>query len=203
MLLRMISGFLSGLVAAFDDRITSYVQSFTSDGVTPAAIVITNLGSAPVELLVLTIVSAVLFFRLRHGLEAMMLIVSLAGGWLLNEGLKRIFHRARPAIEHLVEAGGYSFPSGHAMVSMAFYGMIGYLLWSNLRTRLKPAYYVILLTALLVIAIGTSRINLGVHYPSDVVAGFAAGGTWLIVCIMVLLAGRRYREKSVRRRNRR
>lgn len=120
-----------------------------------------------------------------------MLAVSLAGGWLLNTVLKEVFHRTRPDIEHLVAAGGYSFPSGHAMIATAFYGMLGYLIWLNLKRRDKPAWYVMVLTFILVVAIGTSRIYLGVHFPSDVIAGFAAGGVWLVACVLAFGAAGR------------
>ncbi|MCK9906483.1 phosphatase PAP2 family protein, partial [Frankia sp. Cpl3] len=103
---------------------------------------------------------------------------------------------SRPSMHHLVEAGSYSFPSGHAMVSAAFYGMLGYLIWLNLRQRTKPAWYVVALTVLLIVAIGISRVYLGVHFPSDVIAGFAAGSIWLTACIFGLHAIRHYLGKK-------
>ncbi|MBA4495598.1 phosphatase PAP2 family protein [Paenactinomyces guangxiensis] len=112
-----------------------------------------------------------------------MLAGNLAGAWLLNITLKSLIQRPRPNLQHLIEVDGYSYPSGHAMVAAAFYGMIGYLVWFNLRTKGKPSWYEIVFTVLLILAIGTSRVYLGVHYPSDVIAGFAAGGVWLVACI--------------------
>ncbi len=79
------------------------------------------------------------------------------------------------------------------MISTAFYGMLGYLLWLSLRERSKTAWPVIVLTVCLVFFIGVSRVYLGVHFPSDVIAGFAAGGLWLIACIIGLHTIRKYK----------
>ena len=83
------------------------------------------------------------------------------------------------------------------MIATAFYGMLGYLIWSNLRQRSKPSWYVMLLTFCLVAAIGASRVYLGVHYPSDVIAGFAAGGVWLLACELALGAARRCERRRI------
>ncbi|MDF9408890.1 MAG: phosphatidylglycerophosphatase B [Pelotomaculum sp. PtaB.Bin013] len=181
-------------LGTFDASITNFVQSYATERLTSLAIVITQLGSAFVEITLLLVVGGYLIFRLKHIWETVALTSSLAGGWVLNILLKDIFHRSRPDIRHLVEAGGYSFPSGHAMVSAAFYGMLGYLLWMNLRERSKQSWYVIVLTCALILAIGISRIYLGVHFPSDVVAGFAAGGIWLAACIASLHTIRCYKN---------
>lgn len=175
---------------AFDMAVVTYLRSFASEGITKIMVFITNLGSAYVEIGVLVALGGYLFFRLKHVWDPALLVASLLGGAVLNTVLKLIFQRSRPDIEHLVEAGGYSFPSGHAMVSASFYGMIGYILWVNLRNRSQPAWYVVPLTLFLVLAIGTSRVYLGVHFASDVLAGFAAGGVWLIACIIGLNAVR-------------
>lgn len=170
----------------FDTIIGDYIRGFASEYLTRAAIIITQLGSATIEYWLMLVIGGLLFFRFKKMREAAALTICLTGGWLLNSILKMAFQRARPDILHLVAVGGYSFPSGHAMVATAFYGMLGYLLWLNLRKRLKPAWYVPVFTGLLIIAIGVSRIYLGVHFPSDVLAGFAAGGLWLTSCIVGL-----------------
>lgn len=170
----------------FDAAAGTLIRSFANERLTSAMIFITELGSAYVELALLVTIGGYLWFRLQHAWDTLLLVVSLLGGWVLNIVLKMIFQRSRPDIEHLVEAGGYSFPSGHAMVSAAFYGMIGYIVWVNLHNRELPAWPMILLTPLLILAIGISRVYLGVHFASDVLAGFAAGGVWLIACIIGL-----------------
>ncbi len=179
---------LDNELLSFDIIIGDYIRGFTSVKLTKLAIILTQLGSAFIEFGLMLVIGGFWLFRLKHVRQTAILTICLTGGWLLNLVLKTAFRRARPDIQHLIEVGGYSFPSGHAMVSTAFYGMLGYLLWLNLREQSKPGWYVPVITVLLIIAIGISRIYLGVHFPSDVLAGFAAGGLWLIGCIVGLHA---------------
>lgn len=97
--------------------------------------------------------------------------------------LKLVFRRPRPDVLRLVEQSGYSFPSGHAMNSMIFYGLAAYLLVR--RGRHWSRYLVAGFVAVLVLLIGLSRIYLGVHYASDVLAGFLIGAGWLIIAARV------------------
>ena len=156
----------------------------------------TNLGSAYVEIGLMLVLSAVLLFRLKHIWETVLLAISLSGASLLNTILKGLFHRARPDIVHLVKAGGYSFPSGHAMVAASFYGVIGYLLWLNLRNRSKSARYIVVFTFALILAIGISRIYLGVHFASNVIVGYVVGGVWATACIVGLKEIRYYKSNT-------
>lgn len=99
---------------------------------------------------------------------------------LLNYFVKMIFYRPRPEWSLVTELG-YSFPSAHAMISMVFYGYFIYFTHKNLKSRWKIV--VEILFGLLIFSIGVSRIYLGVHYPSDVLGGYALGFIWLMVCI--------------------
>jgi len=177
---------LDNELLTFDTIIGDYIRGFVSVPLTKWAIIFTHLGSPVVEFGLLLTAGGFWLFKLKYVWETVVLTVCLTGGWLLNVVLKTSFQRARPDLQHLIAVGGYSFPSGHAMVATVFYGMLGYLIWLNLRDRSKPAWYVPVLTALIIISIGISRIYLGVHFPSDVLAGFAAGGLWLIGCIVGL-----------------
>ena len=184
-------------LGTFDRVIGELIRGFATPSLTRIAIIITNLGSAYIEIGLMFVVGAFLLFRLKHTWETVLLVISLSGAWLLNTILKELFHRARPDIVHLVKAGGYSFPSGHAMVAAAFYGVIGYLLWLNLRNRSKPSWYIVVLTFALITAIGISRIYLGVHFASDVIAGYVVGGVWAIACIVGLKEIRNYKGKKL------
>jgi undecaprenyl-diphosphatase len=112
-------------------------------------------------------------------------ITSMGGGQLLNLTLKHAFARERPDTAlHLVEVTSTSFPSGHSMASSIFYLTMGVLLARTAQRRREKAYFVgsaIMITFL----IGFSRVYLGVHYPTDVLAGWSAGTAWAMVCWFV------------------
>lgn len=176
-------------MVAFDRQVAGYVQSFASNSLTRVMLFLTTLGSAAAEIVLVVIVISYLFWHLHHVWEPVMLVICLSGAWLLNEVLKAFYQRARPDVLRLAQAGGYSFPSGHTMISLAFYGMLAYLVWFELRRRgdsraWLPAVALVVLPLL----VGLSRIYLGVHYPSDVLGGYAAGGAWLAACITALRA---------------
>lgn len=140
----------------------------------------TDVGSPAAALAIATVVCLVLYRRRRLA-EAALLPLVLAGAELLNLILKLAFHRSRPEVA-FVHLDTYSFPSGHAMISTAAYGALAYLAWSRLGTR-RSRIALIAGTTALVSLICFSRLYLGVHYLSDVLAGAAAGAFWLAVAI--------------------
>lgn len=103
----------------------------------------------------------------------------------INQILKLIFQRPRPIGYRLLEIGGYSFPSGHAMTSMAFYGLLAYLCYKLINNK-KIKNFLMFLNILIIILIGISRIYLGVHYCSDVLVGYSISIIYLIIYIKVL-----------------
>lgn len=126
-------------------------------------------------------------------------LLAQAGGGLLNEGLKLLFKRPRPSFtDPFVHLESWSFPSGHAMGSLIGYGLLAYLLVITFKRR--PLRVVIVALAVsLVLLVGFSRMYLGAHYLSDVVAGFAAGSMWLGACIsgLEVARGRKHQERMV------
>lgn len=175
----------------FDSIIIHWLAGFSSPGLTKSMVVITIMGSSPVLISVSLLTILMLYRRNKADGDLVLVLLALAGGWVSNVLLKWIFHRPRPEVAQLVAAGGYSFPSGHAMVGLSVYGFLAFLLWKNVRHHwLKnPA---VLALILLILLIGVSRIYLGVHYPSDVLAGFSAGMIWLLGCMAVSrIIGRR------------
>lgn len=170
----------------FDRYVTETVRQAASPTLTAVVTWITHIGSSRVVVPLAGILIVLLAFVFKRRWDAMSLLTASLGGALVNEGLKLCFRRARPDWEHWVVEHGYSFPSGHSMVSTAFFGMVGYLIWMHLKEQGKPAGYVLVLTALLIICIGLSRIYLGVHYVTDVLGGFTAGAIWLLFTIMAM-----------------
>jgi undecaprenyl-diphosphatase len=145
---------------------------------------ITALGSGTV--LGLTVL-AVTGYLLLHGLykNGLFIFAASAGGWLLNWLLKASFARARPDIvPHLREVMTSSFPSGHALTSAAVYLTLGALLMRIADGRLAK-YYCIAIAMFVTFLVGCSRVLLGVHYPTDVIAGWLIGMSWALVCWIV------------------
>lgn len=163
---------------------------------TMIALVFTNIGGAWFEI-ILAVTTVIYLIKIRrHIWEAGLVIINLAGGYGLNEVLKAVFHRTRPDFIWLTQAKGYSFPSGHAMVAAGFYGFLGYLVWLNLKERTKGRTTLLVsVTLAVIISIGVSRIYLGVHYFSDVAAGFSAGFLWMLSCILGLSIIRYYKAR--------
>lgn len=142
---------------------------------------LTALGSAPVFVLFVLAVAGFLVVRRQfHALG--LLLVATVGGMLLNDFLKDAFARPRPPRAlHLTEVRSMSFPSGHAMESAIIYLTLAAILARLVRTRVLQLYFVgvaLFLTAV----VGLSRVYLGVHYPSDVLAGWTAGLAWSLLC---------------------
>ena len=149
-----------------------------------AALDITSLGSAVV--ITLTVL-AVIGYMLLHGMyrTAAFVAAASAGGWLLNFALKGLIERPRPDIvPHLHEVNSLSFPSGHAMTSAAVYLTLGALVMDMTRTRLGKIYCMVV-AMLATMLVGASRVYLGVHYPTDVLAGWLMGLSWATLCWMV------------------
>src|SRR5688572_2383263 len=145
---------------------------------------ITAMGSAVVLIVMTLLVLGYLWMSGRARVAAL-IAVATAGGQGLNLILKNAFARERPdAALHLVEVSSTSFPSGHTMASSIFYLTIGALLARTAKRRREKAYFVG--SALLItFFIGFSRVYLGVHYPTDVLAGWSAGTAWAMVCWFV------------------
>jgi membrane-associated phospholipid phosphatase len=166
----------------FDRAVATILHYLATPPLTTFFLVVTALGSAEV-LALLGLVVAVVYGLRRRWLYLGTWLAALAGGAVLNELLKGLFARPRPSFaDPLVLETGYSFLSGHAMLSLIAYGVLAYFVVLGLRTwRARTA--VVFGAALLVLLIGFSRMYLGVHYFSDVVAGYTAGGVWLSALI--------------------
>lgn len=158
--------------------------------------VVTSLGGGASIFSIGTGMALLLAIRRRYLLLAGW-ATALLGGGLLDFALKQAFQRPRPenAMDFLTEIS-WSFPSGHSMGSLIAYGMLAYVISTEFVTRRDARKWVIAACAFMVIAIGVSRMYLGVHYLSDVLGGFAAGGLWLTACITGLEVARRLRKTT-------
>ena len=119
----------------------------------------------------------------RHYQDAGLFLVTCLGGLVLNIGLKQIFAKTRPELwPRLISEHSYSFPSGHAIGAVVLYGGLAYLFAQRWPRQTIWIYSV---TTILISAIGFSRLYLGVHWPTDIIAGYLVGGLWLFGCIQI------------------
>lgn len=173
------------LVNVFDQWIGNPVLSLRNPTLTAFFIVLTDFGDIYYIAISILLTSTFLIWKYKDYQAVLWLVVqSLVGSVLLNQALKLIFHRSRPLVEHLVEQGGYSFPSGHSMGSMICYGGILFLLSKKInRTLLRNSLFII--GVLLIFGIGLSRIYIGVHFSTDVIGGLSVGAAWLALAIAI------------------
>lgn len=143
----------------------------------------------------LLLIGYFLFIKKHRWYSITIPVVSL-GGLSLMAVLKNLFGRPRPENPLLRTVSGLSFPSGHALLSVAFYGLLIYLVWQNIANKLLR-WVLIILLILLILIIGISRIYLRVHYASDVLAGFAMGVIWLVLSITIVRRIERYTRKEI------
>jgi undecaprenyl-diphosphatase len=166
----------------FDNSFSSFIHNFYSPVLTSIMKFFTFIGSGVVIAVIVVLMMILFYTVLNHRTELVLFMGVLVGSALLNVLLKTIFHRARPIINRIIDVNGYSFPSGHAMAAFTLYGILTFLLWKHTPTHWGRSL-LILCSAFMIIMIGVSRIYLGVHYPSDVLGGYLASATWLVLSI--------------------
>ncbi len=191
---------IEGESRAFDRAVLLWIAANVPAWMDGPMRVVTALGYYAVVLPLLAV--AILAFYLKGWkLSAVLLFVSTAGGVVLTTVLKSVFRRARPEfIDSGYTANFYSYPSGHATVAVGFYGALAVILAYHLRGPARLA--ALAAGAALVLLIGFSRLYLGVHYPTDVLAGFLAAPLWLVTVGAVYalwLSARRLRAAESRR----
>lgn len=180
----------------FDFLVFDAVAVLVSPGMTGFMKFITSLGNH--NFLIPANLSLIVYFLFmkKHRWYSIKIPVVALGGVMLMFLLKQLFNRPRPLIPLLEPVSGLSFPSGHALMSVSFYGLLIFLAWENVNKRLWK-WVIISLLFLLILLIGFSRIYFRVHYFSDVLAGFAAGIIWLTLSIWAVRRMERFSRKKI------
>jgi membrane-associated phospholipid phosphatase len=192
-----IAGMVSeGKTQSFDNRALAFIAGYVTNINTNVMQSFTFLGThiflIPANLL---LTAWFLFIKKRHWYSIKVPAVALSS-LLLMLNLKLIFHRERPDTPLLQVAKGFSFPSGHALMSVTFYGLLVLIVWQNVKQAwLKWTLSVFLI--LLIAAVGLSRVYLRVHYASDVLAGFAVGLVWLLLSLWILSKVEKYSKRNI------
>jgi len=165
----------------FDQALSDALRANLAPRTLQVAATLTHLAD-PATLTVLCLVGTLVLVARRQRSLALAWVLAIAGNAVLNQSLKQLIGRARPLDpEGGLLVQGLSFPSGHSSGAVVAYGMLAYL---TLRLLPKVGHWPVLVVALvLVLTVGISRVVLGVHFASDVAAGFASGSAWLALCI--------------------
>lgn len=176
---------LENEMKSFDNSIINFFEAIETSALDIIYIGITELGSVWFLTTLSVLVILVLWFKAKDKWGILFFVIAVGGSGILTWLLKQFYGRGRPSINEDIDAIGFSFPSGHSMGSLVFYGFLAYLIARSSQKR-AVKYLSLTVLGMLVLLIGTSRIYLGAHFPSDVLAGFIAGTVWLILCLLAL-----------------
>ena len=168
-------------ITEIDQQVHNYILNIRTKSLTNILIIITNISSA----YALIVISILLLTTIKNKKIPLFISLNLICAFIINHIAKLIFSRPRPIGINLIEESGFSYPSGHAMVSMSYFGFIAYLIYKNQQNKLKKTILIITLI-ITILAIGFSRIYLGVHYLSDVIGGFLLSIIYLIIYIKTI-----------------
>ncbi|MCL5942617.1 MAG: bifunctional DedA family/phosphatase PAP2 family protein [Actinobacteria bacterium] len=185
-------------ITALDRAVALVLHDHAVPWLTSAMVVVTFFGSAWWTVAVAAAAGGALVWR-RRWPEALVLTTATGGSALMTAILKVLVQRPRPDfVDPLIQASGYSFPSGHATAAVALYLPLGLLAASWVR-HWENRVYVLLGAAAVVVLVGFSRLYLGVHYLTDVLAGYAVGAFWTTICITAAtVLARTYRDRNAR-----
>lgn len=179
---------------AFDKTILLWIHQFANSTWDTIMVNITRIGN-PTTVITITIITFAILWWKRYRQEAKIFALHALGGAILSYGLKLAFSKQRPQLwQQIITEKTYSYPSGHALGSMVIYGFLAYLLASHYP---KFARIIYTFATILIIAIGLSRLYLGVHWPTDVIAGYGVGYLWLMFSIIMLKLQKSRHAKGV------
>ena len=167
---------------SLDRSLLLWIHQFANPQLNGVMLFITALGDPPTVVSIFITTIALLAMKRRYS-DGIRFTIACAGGILLNQLMKLFFAKPRPELwTRLIAETSFSFPSGHAVGSMVVYGFMAYILAKEMQ---QYKLYVYTAATSLIIAIGFSRLYLGVHYPTDIIAGYGIGFLWLTTCLKV------------------
>lgn len=174
---------LMGRTLYIDTLIRGIIPNLRSDFFTKIFKILTYLGDKYFIALLVVVISGILYFK-KYKAYAFVNCLNLFNIFVLNKGIKYLVRRERP-LDMLIEKDGYSFPSGHSMLSIGIYGLLIYFICkSNMSKKMKTILTTIL--SIIIVVVGYSRIYLGVHYPSDIFGGYLITAAYLIIFIAII-----------------
>ncbi|WP_141557947.1 phosphatase PAP2 family protein [Bacillus cereus] len=168
-------------VTAVDTYVREMVKGLQTESSITFFTYFTKLGSA-IGVITTLIISLLVFWKKRYYAAMIVYPMAILTTHLVNIGIKEVVKRSRPSLNEALDALGYSFPSGHAMLSIMTFGFLAYIIAANWKS-VAGKYGITILMGILIVLIGLSRVILNVHYPTDILAGYCAGGILLIIAI--------------------
>jgi undecaprenyl-diphosphatase len=184
-----------GSTQGFDEAVMRWIGQHQSAGMQAAMLEVTSLGTGTVVAMIVLVAGLFLWLN-QHKHSAILLVVATLGGIVLNGLLKIGFDRPRPQVfKWGTTAFSSSFPSGHAMSSIIVYGTVAYLA-ARLQRNVASRVATFVLATIIILLICVSRLYLGVHYPSDILAGLIIGLAWAGFCMAVLEAAQLYAKRN-------
>ncbi|MDM5238168.1 phosphatase PAP2 family protein [Bacillus cereus] len=168
-------------VTAVDTYVREMVKGLQTESSITFFTYFTKLGSA-IGVITTLIISLLVFWKKRYYAAMIVYPMAILTTHLVNKGIKEVVKRSRPSLNEALDALGYSFPSGHAMLSIMTFGFLAYIIAANWKS-VAGKNGITILMGILIVLIGLSRVILNVHYPTDILAGYCAGGILLIIAI--------------------
>lgn len=169
---------ITNKITNIDILVHNYILTIRNNNLTSILLIITNISSA----YALIAISLILLLSLKKKKTPLLMSFNLGCAFICNQIIKSIIERPRPIGINLITESGYSYPSGHAMVSMSYFGYLIYLIYKSNKSKTMKIFLIILLS-IMIILIGFSRIYLGVHYLSDIIGGFLLSYIYLSLYI--------------------
>ncbi|MGQ3541242.1 phosphatase PAP2 family protein [Bacillus cereus] len=171
----------AGGVTVMDTYVRGLVRGLQTESSLTFFSYFTKLGSA-IGIVATLVISLLVFLKKRYYAAMIVYPMGILITHLVNKGIKEIVKRERPSLNEALDALGYSFPSGHAMLSIMTFGFLTYIIAANLKSVAGKCVTTILM-GIVILSIGLSRVILNVHYPTDILAGYCVGGILLIIAI--------------------
>ncbi|EJS61342.1 hypothetical protein ICE_00534 [Bacillus cereus BAG1X1-2] len=171
----------AGGVTVMDTYVRGLVKGLQTESSLTFFSYFTKLGSA-IGIAATLVISLLVFWKQRYYAAMIVYPMGILITHLMNKGIKEIVKRERPSLNEALDALGYSFPSGHAMLSIMTFGFLAYIIAANLKSIAGKCVITILM-GIVILSIGLSRVILNVHYPTDILAGYCVGGILLVIAI--------------------
>ena len=175
----------------FDTKIINFIQSFESDFLTTFLKTLTKIGNTK-TVIVLTIIVFLFLLLKKYTHYGIYFVLNMISSWVIIDGVKYLVKRERPTMHRLISEKNFSFPSGHATATFIFWTLIIIFIVLTLNNIFK--YIITILIISLIFIVGVSRIYLGVHFPSDILAGYLAGS--FVVSLSYLILNKIYKNKE-------